>query len=136
MVETAFDGGRRQALTAQAQAAYEATVATYRQTVLTALQGVEDHLATLRILEAEAQQQDKAVQTAGAALTLALNRYKGGITTYLEVITAQSAALTAARTAIDLTTRRLTASVLLIKALGGGWTRDLDEASALARRQP
>ncbi|MBM3223572.1 MAG: efflux transporter outer membrane subunit [Candidatus Tectomicrobia bacterium] len=122
LVEIAFDGGRREALTAQAQAAYEATVANYRQTVLIAFQNVEDQLAVLRILEAEAQQQDKAVQTAGAVLTLALNRYKGGITTYLEVITAQSAALAAARTAIDLTTRRLTASVLLIKALGGGWT--------------
>jgi hypothetical protein len=117
LVETLFDAGRRQAVTEQAQASYDATVATYRQTVL----GVEDNLAILRILEAEAAQQEKAVQTAEAALNLAINRYKGGITTYLEVITAQSAALTAERTALDLSTRRMNASVLLIKALGGGW---------------
>ncbi|MBI3261799.1 MAG: efflux transporter outer membrane subunit [Acidobacteria bacterium] len=121
LVQIAFDGGRRRAVTEQAQAAYDATVATYRQTVLVAFQGVEDNLAVLRILEEEAQQQEKAVQSAEAALLLALNRYKGGVTTYLEVITAQNAALTAARTAVDLSTRRMTASVLLIKALGGGW---------------
>ena len=121
LVETLFDAGRRQAVTEQAQAAYDATVATYRQTVLVAFQGVEDNLAILRILEAEAAQQEKAVQTAEAALNLAINRYKGGITTYLEVITAQSAALTAERTALDLSTRRMNASVQLIKALGGGW---------------
>ena len=121
LVETLFDAGRRQALTEQAQASYDATVATYRQTVLIAFQGVEDNLAALRILEAEAEQQEKAVQTAEAALKLAINRYKGGITTYLEVITAQSAALTAERTALDLSTRRMNASVQLIKALGGGW---------------
>lgn len=121
LVQAAFDGGRRRAVTEQAQAAYDATVATYRQIVLVAFQGVEDNLAILRILEEEAQQQEKAVQSAEAALLLALNRYKGGVTTYLEVITAQNAALTAARTAVDLSTRRMTASVLLIKALGGGW---------------
>lgn len=96
-------------------------MASYRQTVLTALQDVEDNLSTLRILEAEAEQQAQAVQTAEAALLLALNRYKGGVTTYLEVITAQSAALPAERTAIDLLTRRMTATVQLIRALGGLW---------------
>ena len=121
LVQTAFEGGRRRALTEQAQAAYDATVATYRQTVLVAFQGVEDNLAALRILEAEAEQQGKAVQAAKTTLLLALNRYQGGVTTYLEVITAQSAALTATRTAVDLLTRRMTATVLLIKALGGGW---------------
>jgi NodT family efflux transporter outer membrane factor (OMF) lipoprotein len=121
LVETLFDAGRRQAVTEQAQAAYDATVASYRQTVLVAFQGVEDNLAALRILEVEAAQQEQAVQTAEAALNLAINRYKGGITTYLEVITAQSAALTAERTALDLSTRRMNASVQLIKALGGGW---------------
>jgi NodT family efflux transporter outer membrane factor (OMF) lipoprotein len=124
VVEIAFDGGRRQALTEQARAAYDATVATYRQTVLTAFQGVEDALSTLRILEEEAEQQAKAVQAAEAALLLAINRYKGGITTYLEVVVVQSAALTAERAALDLLTRRMTATVLLIKALGGMW-RDL-----------
>jgi NodT family efflux transporter outer membrane factor (OMF) lipoprotein len=121
LVQIAFDGGQRRAVTEQAQAAYDATVATYRQIVLTAFQGVEDNLAALRILEEEAQQQETAVQAAETALLLALNRYKGGVTTYLEVITAQSAALTAERVALDLSTRRMTASVLLIKALGGGW---------------
>jgi NodT family efflux transporter outer membrane factor (OMF) lipoprotein len=121
LVQIAFEGGRRRALTEQAQAAYDATVATYRQTVLVAFQGVEDNLAALRILEAEAEQQGKAVQAAKTTLLLALNRYQGGVTTYLEVITAQSAALTATRTAVDLLTRRMTAAVLLIKALGGGW---------------
>ncbi len=121
LVQIAFDAGRRRAVTEQAIAAYDATVATYRQTVLTAFQGVEDNLAALRILEEESQQQEKAVQAAEAALLLALNRYKAGVTTYLEVITAQSAALTAERTALDLSTRRMNASVLLIKTLGGGW---------------
>jgi NodT family efflux transporter outer membrane factor (OMF) lipoprotein len=121
LMQTVFDAGRRKAVTEQAQAAYDATVATYRQTVLVAFQGVEDNLAALRILEQEAEQQEKAVQTAEAALILSINRYKGGITTYLEVIIAQSVALTAERVALDLSTRRMTASVLLVKALGGGW---------------
>jgi NodT family efflux transporter outer membrane factor (OMF) lipoprotein len=121
LMQTVFDAGRRKAVTEQAQAAYDATVATYRQTVLIAFQGVEDNLAALRILEQEAEQQEKAVQAAEAALALSINRYKGGIATYLEVIIAQSAALTAERVALDLSTRRMTASVLLVKALGGGW---------------
>jgi NodT family efflux transporter outer membrane factor (OMF) lipoprotein len=121
VVEIVFDGGRRQAVTEQARAAYDATVAFYRQTVLTAFQSVEDTLSTLRILEEEAAQQARAVQVAEAALLLAINRYKGGITTYLEVVVVQSAALTAQRTAIDLLTRRMTATVQLIKALGGLW---------------
>jgi NodT family efflux transporter outer membrane factor (OMF) lipoprotein len=121
LAQTVFDAGRRRALTEQAQATYDATVATYRQTVLTAFQGVEDALAALRILEEEAQQQARAVQTAEEALLLALNRYRGGVTTYLEVVVAQAAALPAERTAIDLLTRRMTASVLLIQALGGDW---------------
>jgi NodT family efflux transporter outer membrane factor (OMF) lipoprotein len=121
VVEIVFDGGRRQAVTEQARAAYDATVALYRQTVLTAFQSVEDTLSTLRILEEEATQQARAVQVAEAALLLALNRYKGGITTYLEVVVVQSAALTAERIAIDLLTRRMAATVQLIKALGGLW---------------
>ncbi|HEY7490684.1 MAG TPA: efflux transporter outer membrane subunit [Candidatus Tectomicrobia bacterium] len=121
VTQIAFDAGRRKAVSEQAQAAYDATVATYRQTVLTAFQGVEDNLAALRILEEEALQQDKAVRTAETTLIIALNRYRGGVTTYLEVVTAQSAALTAARTAVDLWTRRMTAAILLVRALGGGW---------------
>jgi NodT family efflux transporter outer membrane factor (OMF) lipoprotein len=128
LVEIVFDGGRRQALTDQARAFYDATVATYRQTVLTAFQNVEDNLSALRILEEEAQQQARAVEAAEAVLLLSLNRYKGGVTTYLEVIIAQSAALPAERTAIDLLTRRMTATVLLIKALGGLWETSPTEA--------
>jgi NodT family efflux transporter outer membrane factor (OMF) lipoprotein len=121
VMQIVFDGGRRQAVAEQTKAAYDATVATYRQTVLTAFQSVEDTLSTLRILEEQAAQQAKAVQAAEAALLLAINRYKGGITTYLEVVVVQSAALTAERTAIDLLTSRMVATVQLIKALGGLW---------------
>jgi len=118
--QVVFEGGRRWAVTEQAQAAYDVTVATYRQTVLTAFQGVEDNLAALRLLEEEALQQENAVKAAEASLLLAVNRYKAGVTTYLEVITAQSAALTAERTPLGLSTRRMVASVALILALGGG----------------
>lgn len=121
LAHVVFDGGRRQAVTEEAQAAYDATVATYRQTVLTAFQGVEDTLAASRILEEQAKQQENVVKAAETTLLLALNRYTGGVTTYLEVVTAQNAALAAARTAVDLSTRRRTAAVLLIRALGGGW---------------
>jgi NodT family efflux transporter outer membrane factor (OMF) lipoprotein len=121
LAQIVFDGGRRRALTDQARAAYDATVAAYRQSVLTAFQGVEDNLAALRILEEKAQQQDEAVKAAETALALALNRYKGDVTTYLEVITAQSASLAAERIAVDLGTRRITAAVLLMEALGGDW---------------
>ncbi len=96
-------------------------MASYRGTVLTALQEVEDALASLRILEQEATAQATAVAAADRAVTLSTNRYKGGVVTYLEVIVAQSAALNAKRTAVDIQRRRLLASVLLIKALGGGW---------------
>ena len=118
---TIFDGGRRRALTDQARAGYDEVVASYRGTVLGALQEVEDALAALRILEQEATAQAAAVAAADRAVTLSTNRYKGGVVTYLEVIVAQSAALTAKRTAVDVQRRRLLASVLLIKALGGGW---------------
>ena len=94
LAQVAFDAGRRKAVTEQVQATYDATVASYRQTVLIAFQEVEDNLAALRILEAEAEQQARVLQTAETALNLAINRYKSGITTYLEVIAAQSVALT------------------------------------------
>ncbi len=121
LTEIVFDAGRRKAVTEEAQASYDATVANYRQTVLTAFQGVEDNLAALRLLAEEAAQQESAVKAAEAALTLALNRYRGGVATYLEVIIAQAAALNAERDAIDILTRRMTAAVQLIQALGGGW---------------
>ena len=118
---TAFDGGRRRAVSAQAQAAYESQVAGYRDTVLRAVQEVEDNLAALRLLEQEAETQQRAVDAAERSLTLANNRYRGGVVTYLEVIAAQNAALNNQRTSVTLLARRLSSSVLLIKALGGGW---------------
>ena len=118
---TAFDGGRRRAVSAQAQAAYDAQVAGYRDAVVRAVQEVEDSLAALRLLEQEAATQQRAVDAAERALALATNRYRGGVVTYLEVIAAQNAALNNQRAAVTLLARRLTSSVLLIKALGGGW---------------
>jgi NodT family efflux transporter outer membrane factor (OMF) lipoprotein len=120
-METIFEGGKRRALSEQARAAYEQTVDLYRQTALTAFQEVEDNLAALRILEDEAKTQDGAVRAAQHSLELSINRYKGGVTTYLEVSIAQSVALTDQRVAVQIQARRMTASVLLIKALGGGW---------------
>jgi NodT family efflux transporter outer membrane factor (OMF) lipoprotein len=121
LAETIFDAGRRRAQVQTTQAAYDATVANYRQTSLAALQEVEDNLSSLRILEAEAAKQHEATAAAEDSLQLSLNRYKGGLVTYLEVITAQSIALTNERTEVDLLRRRMAASVQLIKALGGGW---------------
>jgi NodT family efflux transporter outer membrane factor (OMF) lipoprotein len=122
LVATVFDGGRRRALTEQAVANHDTTVAVYRQNVLTAFQDVEDNLAALRILAEEAAQQADAVASAERSLVLSTTRYQAGVTTYLEVITAQGAALTNQITAANILTRRMTASVLLIKAFGGGWT--------------
>lgn len=120
-VQTIFDAGRRRGVTEQALAAYDQNVANYRQTVLTAFQDVEDNLAALRILQDEALTENAAVASAEHSVALSLNRYRGGIANYLEVTTAQSAALADERTAVDILTRRMTASVLLIKAIGGGW---------------
>ena len=116
-----FDGGLRRAQTAQAVAAYDASVAAYRETVLTGFQQVEDNLATLRILEQEAEVQGEAVKLAEQALALALNQYKGGTVNYLAVVVIQAAALSNQRTAVDILSRRMSASVQLIAALGGGW---------------
>jgi outer membrane protein TolC len=116
-----FDAGLRSAQTEQARAAYDANVASYRQTVLTAFQEVEDNLAALRILEEEALVQDEAVKPAKQSVTLSTNQYKAGTISYLDVAVVQAIALNNERTAIDILGRRMTASVLLIKALGGGW---------------
>ena len=119
---TVFDAGRRRAAAEQATATYNQSVANYRQTILNSFQEVEDSLAALRILEDEARTQDGAVRAAERSLELSNNRYKGGVATYLEVITAQSTALSDQRVAVEIAGRRMAASVSLIKALGGGWT--------------
>jgi NodT family efflux transporter outer membrane factor (OMF) lipoprotein len=118
---TVFDAGRRRAEAQQARAVVEQSSAEYQQTVLTAFREVEDELAVLRILDEEARIQDSAVAASERSLTLATNRYRGGVATYLEVITAQSAALANQRAAVDVLTRRMVSSVRLIRALGGGW---------------
>jgi NodT family efflux transporter outer membrane factor (OMF) lipoprotein len=122
LAETLFDAGRRRATSESARANYDATVASYRQTTLTAFQEVEDNLAALRILQNEAQQQDQAVASSRDSLHLFTNRYKGGVDTYLQVITAQTTELSNELNAIDILRRRMDASVLLVKALGGGWS--------------
>jgi outer membrane protein TolC len=120
---TVFDVGRRRAASDQAIAAYDQSVATYRQTVLNGFQQVEDNLAALGILEHEAQVQNEAVVAAEKYLELAYTRYRGGVTSYLEVTTAQSAALSDQVTAVNILGRRMVAAVQLIQALGGGWDR-------------
>jgi outer membrane protein TolC len=121
--ETIFDAGRRRAASDQAIAAYDQTVANYRETVLTSFQQVEDNIAALRILEHEAQVQDKAVVAAQKYLELANTRYTGGVTSYLEVTTAETAALTDEVTAVNILGRRMVDAVSLVQALGGGWDR-------------
>jgi NodT family efflux transporter outer membrane factor (OMF) lipoprotein len=120
-VELLFDAGRRHAITEEARDVYEQNVANYRQTVLQAFQEVEDNLSGLRILNSESAAQQRAVDSARRSLIISTNRYKGGVTTYLEVIIAQTTQLSNERTAADITTREFAASVLLVKALGGGW---------------
>jgi NodT family efflux transporter outer membrane factor (OMF) lipoprotein len=120
--ELVFNGGSRRAISEQARSAYNQSVDQYRQTTLVAFQEVEDNLAALRILESEAKVEDAAVTAAQHSLDLSNTRYKGGVANYLEVTTAESAALNNQRAAVDIATRRMAASVLLIKALGGGWS--------------
>ena len=122
-VETVFDGGRRHAAKDQAKAAYDSAVAFYQQTVLTGFQQVEDNIAALGILEQEADVQASAVQHAQCSLDLSDTRYEGGVTSYLEVITAQNAALSDEVTAVNILGRRMASAVLLIQAVGGGWDR-------------
>jgi NodT family efflux transporter outer membrane factor (OMF) lipoprotein len=116
-----FDGGLRSAATDQARAAFDEAAAAYRQTVLVAYREVEDSLTALRRLEEEAVTQGTALAAARRALDQAQTRYKGGLATYLEVITAQNAALAAESGAIDVRSRRMVAAVQLVQALGGGW---------------
>jgi NodT family efflux transporter outer membrane factor (OMF) lipoprotein len=121
LAETLFDAGRRRGVVAEQQAAYDATVAAYRETVLTAMQQVEDNLAALRILAEEADKERQTIQAAQRARDISSAQYRSGTVDYLTVITSQAALLSADLTAATLLTRRLSASVLLIEALGGGW---------------
>ena len=121
LAETIFDAGLRRAANQQAQASYEGTVATYRQTVLTAFQAVEDNLSSLRILSEEIVQQHTAVNSANHFLNLSLTRYQGGVDSYLNVITAQNTLLSNRETELQIQLRQMTSSVSLIMALGGGW---------------
>jgi outer membrane protein TolC len=116
-----FDAGRRHAASDQARAAQDQATAIYRQAVLVAFREVEDQLAALRILNDEAAIQRRAVDAAERALMQATNRYRGGLASYLEVTSAQNAALANERTAAGILTRQMNASVLLMKGLGGGW---------------
>jgi NodT family efflux transporter outer membrane factor (OMF) lipoprotein len=121
LAETLFDSGRRRAIVAEERSAYDATVDTYRQTVLTAFQQVEDNLAALRILEEESAKNQETVQAADRALKISTAQYRAGTASYLTVLTSQATLVTAQVSAVTLVERRLVASVVLIQALGGGW---------------
>jgi NodT family efflux transporter outer membrane factor (OMF) lipoprotein len=119
--ETIFDAGLRKATVAQYTATYNADVATYRQTVLTAFQQVEDYIATLRVTSAQVQQEDTAVKSAQRYLDIATSRYETGLDPYLDVITAQTTLLSDQQTQVTLRVTEMTAAVELVQALGGGW---------------
>ena len=132
LAETVFDAGRRRAVTEQAWVTYQGKVANYRQTVLNSFQEVEDNLAALRLLSQELQEQDAAVNSSQRYLTLAKDRYDLGIDSYLNIIIAQTALLNNQRTAVNLRSQQMTATVQLVKALGGGW--DLHPASFVTQK--
>lgn len=137
LAQTLYEGGARRAATEQAQASYDAAVANYRQTVLTVFQAVEDNLAALRILSTEVGQQHTAVVSSAHYLDLAQTRYKTGVDSYLNVITAQSSVLTNRETEVTIQLRQMTASVQLIMALGGGWdTSQLPKPSDMLVKPP
>jgi NodT family efflux transporter outer membrane factor (OMF) lipoprotein len=119
--ELLFDAGQRHALTDQARHNYEAQVAAYRNAVFYAFNDVENQLSELRIMEAESTVEQRAVASAQHSLDVSNERYKGGVTSYLEVLTAEATLLQNQRTAIDLQARQFVSSVGLVRALGGGW---------------
>ena len=123
LAETLFDGGLRRATVVQYTAQYDADVAAYRQTVLTAFQQTEDYLAALRLLEAQVEQQEAAVAAAQHYLDLAETRYRTGVDTYLNVLAARTSLLSDRQTTVSLRVQQMTNSVQLIEALGGGWSR-------------
>ncbi len=130
--ETIFDAGLRRATVAQYTAQYNADVATYRQTVLTAFQQVEDYIATLRVTSGQISQQDAAVKSAQRYLDLATSRYQTGLDPYLNVISAQTTLLSDQQTAVNLRISEMTAAVQLVQALGGGWdTTQLPAAASI-----
>ena len=134
--ETLFEGGLRRAQTEEARAAYDASVATYRQTVLTGFQQVEDNLAALRILEQEAKSADAAVASAKKNVVITINQYKVGTASALDVITTEAIALSNELTAVNVLGSRLNANVLLVQALGGGWsTADLPSDKVVGQKQ-
>jgi NodT family efflux transporter outer membrane factor (OMF) lipoprotein len=121
LAQSIFDAGLRRATVQQFRAAYDATVAQYRQTVLTAFQQVEDDLASLRILARQIEQQETAVKSSELYLALSLLRYTQGIDSYLNVITAQTTLLANRQTLVAIRTQEMTANVQLVQAVGGGW---------------
>jgi NodT family efflux transporter outer membrane factor (OMF) lipoprotein len=137
VAQVLFDGGARRAALMQAHALNDSQVATYRQTVLSAFQSVEDNLAALRILSTELSQAHKATEAARHAVELTVVLYRNGVDSYVQVITAQNAFLTARETELQIQLRQLTASVTLINDLGGGWSvSDLGQTEAMAKHPP
>lgn len=123
LTETLLDGGLRKATVKAARANYDATVAQYRQTILTAFQEVEDNLVALRVLQSESVMKNSAAKDAALSLQLTVNNFKAGTVNYPTVLTAQINALSAQKSAVDINTLQMTSTVGLIKALGGGWTQ-------------
>lgn len=121
LAQTLIDGGLRRATTEAAKANYKATVASYRQTVLAAFQDTEDNLVAVRVYQSQEKVLKQAAASARLALKLIMNQYKAGTVAYSDVITAQTAAYTAEKNAIDVTYVRMTSAVALVKSLGGGW---------------
>jgi NodT family efflux transporter outer membrane factor (OMF) lipoprotein len=135
LAQSIFDAGLRRAQTDQAIAAYDATVAAYRQTVLAGFREVEDSLAALRILEEEAKVQEDAVRAARELVALTLNQYKAGTVSFLNVAIVQASQLNNERAAVGILGRRLVAAVSLVRALGGGWrASELPEGELLRTR--
>ena len=135
IAQTLFDGGALRAATDQARASYDAAVANYRQTVLTGFQEVEDNISSLRIYGQEMDKQREAVELSRRSVELTRNQYKAGVVAYLDVITVETTALSNERALVDLLNKQLSASVLLIKALGGGWdVSQLPDDDAVSKR--
>ncbi len=127
-----FTGGRNRAQLAASRAAYDAAVGSYRQTVLSAFQDVEDRLSAQRLLAQQSVKENIALQAARRTVDISMTKYKGGVITYLDVVVAQSAALNLEQTVVQLDGQRLAAAVSLVKALGAGWTTDADNPAASA----